>query len=136
MVRTPFPGSTSSKASVAALTLCLAAAAFASPAAAAEARARLIRCGAQSCLLITGHRDDPASVVSVNDRAVPVEGKHGWRLALPVEAVRLWSAPFARAVEVTLHDRVTGQETTQRVSLPIGLLGNVTDLAFLEVSAN
>jgi hypothetical protein len=108
---------------------------FASPAmASTETNTRLVRCGDQSCLLIRGHREDPASIVSINGQAVSVEGGHGWRVRVPVDTVRQWSAPAAREIEVSLRDPETQRETTDSVDLPVGLLGNLTDLASLEIS--
>jgi hypothetical protein len=118
-----------------ALAAAIAAVSFASPAAASpEMSTKLIRCGAESCLVITGHRDNPAAVVSINGQAVSVEGNHGWRARVPVETVRQWSSPSAREIEVSLRDPDTQTETTDSVDLPIGLLGNLTNLASLEVS--
>lgn len=103
---------------------------FASPAMAArQPSARLVSCGDESCLLVTGHRQDPAAAVSINGREVPVEGERRWRARLPVETVRSWSAPHARTIEVSLGNSESGTS----VELPLGLLGNVTDLAVLEV---
>ena len=143
MVRTPSADPATPKATdeagspglrSAAVALAVAFASLASPAAASpEASARLIRCGTESCLLITGHRDDPASAVSINGLPVPVKGRGSWRLTVPVETVRQWSAPYAREIEIALRDPATQRETTENVDLPIGLLGNVTTLALLEV---
>lgn len=108
----------------------IALACFPAPAMAArEPSARLVECGGENCLLVTGHREDPAAPVSINGRTVEVEGRRRWRARLPVETVRLWSATHARTIEVSLGDG----ETSMSVALPIGLLGNVTDLATLEV---
>lgn len=94
----------------------------------------MIDCGEQSCLQISGRREDPGVVVSVNGRAVPVEGERRWRVRLPVEVVRQWSIPHARTIEVSLRDPETRNETVASVELPIGLLGGTTDLDFLLVS--
>ena len=108
---------------------------LASPAtAASEPSARLIRCGEQSCLRISGRRDDPAAIISINGHVVPVEGEHSWRVCLPVEVVRQWSAPYARTIEVSLHGPETRRETIASVALPIGLLGGMTDVASLVIS--
>lgn len=104
------------------------AAALATPAA-AETRARMIDCAAGSCLLVTGHRADAASTVSINGHAVAVQGTRRWRVSLPVETLREWSAPFARTIAVAVADIET------HAVLPIGLLGHAENLAFLTVSA-
>lgn len=108
----------------------LAAPAMAAP----EPSTRLVSCGAESCLLISGHREDPASTVSINGQEVTVTGQHRWRVRVPVATVREWSAPHARTIEVSLRQPGTQQETFASADLPIGLLGHVTTLASLEVS--
>ena len=108
---------------------------LASPATgASEPSTRLIRCGEKSCLQISGRRGDPAAIIRINGRVVPVEGEHSWRVRLPVDVVRQWSVPYARTIEVSLHDPETQCETIARVDLPIGLLGGVTELASLVIS--
>lgn len=104
---------------------------------AAEARdasrdARLRTCGDETCVVLTGERGDAADVVTVAGHRVPVQGGRRFEVAVPVDAVRAWSVPFARTVAVTTIDR-TGEATTRDVRLPIGLLGHVTELASLEV---
>lgn len=95
---------------------------------------RLIRCGEESCLQISGRRDDRAMIVSVNGHVVAVEGKRRWRVRLPVEVVRQWSAPYARTIEISLRDPETQGVTIASVDLPIGLLGGLKDLASLVIS--
>jgi len=99
---------------------------------AAEPTSRLVSCGTESCLLVTGHRSDTASPVSINDHRVAVEGGRSWRVRLPLDTVRTWSAPHARHVAVSV-ERPDGNVETADASLPIGLLGHVTDLAALVV---
>lgn len=105
---------------------------LASPASAgAEPRAKLVRCGPESCLRVTGHRQDPASAVLINGHAVGVEGKRKWTAYLPVETVREWSARNARTIEVALGD----PDTAVTVALPIGMLARDINLASLVVGA-
>lgn len=112
------------------------AAALSSPAyAATEPRTRLVACKAGSCLLVTGHRANAASAVSINGRTVPAEGARKWRVRVPVDTVREWSAPFARTVTISVVDAETRTDATAEVDLPIGLLGQVENLALLVVSA-
>lgn len=104
------------------------AAGIAAPAmAASEPDTRLVECRAGSCLLVSGHRDDAASAVVINGHPVPVEGARRWRAVVPVDTLRLWSAPYARTITVSVAD------TEAEVSLPIGLLGHAKDLAMLVV---
>ncbi len=108
---------------------------LASPAMAASApSARLVSHQARDCLLVSGQRDNAASAVRINGHIVQAEGKRHWRVHLPVETIRQWSAPFARSIEVTVVDPETRGETTARAALPIGLLGHVENLAMLVVS--
>lgn len=94
------------------------------------AATRLVACGAQTCLLIRGERQSADAPVTINGHRIAVEGGRTWRLRLPLDTLRAWSAPFAREVSVAT-DGGEGRE----VSLPIGLLGHTTDLAALEVRA-
>jgi len=96
----------------------------------AEPSAKLVKCAAGHCLLVSGHREDAASPVRINGHAVAVEGRRNWRARLPLESVREWSAPFARSITVA-----SGDEQAEQADLPIGLLGHVTDLASLVISA-
>lgn len=109
---------------------------LASPAnAAPEPSARLVRCGAESCLRIAGHRESPALVVRVNGYVVPVEGERRWEVDLPIDTVRDWSAPYARTIEVSLHGPEAAGDVSASIALPIGLLGGTTNVASLMVSA-
>ncbi|BBC73937.1 conserved hypothetical protein [Altererythrobacter sp. B11] len=106
---------------------------LASPAAAEpQPSTRLVRCGEASCLRVTGYRDDAAATVRINGYAVSAAGERRWEVDLPLETVRNWSAPHARSIEVSLGEA----EAASQVALPIGLLGGVTDLAALVVSAS
>ena len=108
---------------------------LASPnAAAAEPRTKLVRCGEQSCLRITGHRDDPTSVVSINGHAVAAEGERKWTVDLPVEIVRAWSIPNARTIEVSLGGAQGQHPPISSIDLPIGLLADQTALAALVIT--
>lgn len=102
--------------------------AFSAPAMASETpTTRLVQCGAQSCLLVTGHRDDPAAVVSINGHAVEAQGARRWRVRIPVSTVRAWSASHAQSVSVAVAD------VAQEAQLPTGMLAPKRDLAMLVV---
>ncbi|MDZ7893666.1 MAG: hypothetical protein U5M50_01145 [Sphingobium sp.] len=112
-----------------AMALTLPTVAFAAP------KTRLISCGTQSCLLVKGSRPDIRDTVTINGHAVAVQGGRSWRAILPVDTVRLWSAPYARKISVLVAgDRAAPAEAAQ-VSLPIGMLGHSEDLAMLVVRA-
>lgn len=111
-------------------------AAFGSPARAGiGAETELVRCGDESCLKVSGYRDEPDWIVSVNGREVTADGAYNWRVHLRLETVREMSAPGARTIEVSLRDPETNRETSANARLPIGLLGDITTLASLEVTA-
>ncbi len=88
---------------------------------------RLVACGTESCLLISGQRADAAASILVNGHAVATQGARHWRVRVPVSTVRAWSAPLARSISVTVAD------TEFEASLPVGMLGRSRDLAMLVV---
>ena len=104
--------------------------------AAPEPSTKLVRCGEQSCLRVTGHRNDPTSIVHINGHAVAAEGERSWKVYLPLEVVREWSAPNAQTIDVSLGDPEGQRETIACVDLPIGLLANATTLAALVISVH
>jgi Tfp pilus assembly protein FimT len=97
---------------------------------------RLVSCGAESCLLVTGHRDSRAAVVRINGHPVEVQGERSWRLRLPVSTLRNWAAPFARQIEVSSQDPASQTDIVRQAQLPIGLLGHAPDLASLVITLN
>jgi hypothetical protein len=99
-----------------------------------DAETRLRHCGGATCLMVTGHRSDATAPVTLAGHAVTVQGARNWRVAVPLETVRAWSAPFARTIAVQIGGADGG--AAMRARLPIGLLGHVTDLAFLDVRAS
>lgn len=99
---------------------------------AAEPRTRVAGCSAGSCLIVSGRRDSAIAPVSINGQAVTVEGGRNWRVRVPVETIRGWSAPLARSIIVTVGAGAERRDFDAR--LPIGLLGQPQDLAFLEIS--
>lgn len=93
---------------------------------------KLHHCGEQTCLLITGQRDDRTSAVIIENHEVAVSGGKRWHASLPLQTVRNWAAPGARAIAV----EVAGAERKKmQARLPIGVFGNTTKLAFLSVTA-
>lgn len=100
------------------------------PAFAAEALStRLVSCGEESCLLVSGTRTDANALVAINGRVVAVEGARKWRVRVPVNTLRQWSAPSARTIMV-LIDGVPDE-----ADLPIGMLMGVEHLAMLTITA-
>ena len=131
----PLPSFSRARISGLAAILAAGPAGFSSPAwSATEPRTRVVACETGSCLLVTGRRTDAASMVSINGRAVAAEGARKWRVRVPVDTVRKWSAPFARTIVVSVVDAGTRTDATAEVDLPIGLLGQAENLT-LVVSA-
>lgn len=97
---------------------------------------RLVSCGTDSCLLVTGHRESADAEVRINGHRVDVKGERSWRVRLPVSTVRDWSAPFARKIEVSSYNPAAPSDGGQYAKLPIGLLGHVPDLAALVITLN
>ncbi|WP_375403923.1 hypothetical protein [uncultured Sphingomonas sp.] len=98
----------------------------------AAASTRLEHCGAETCLAVTGRRPDRAAPVLIAGHEVAVRGGRSWRASIPLAKVRLWSAPAARTIAVEAAGPGGGRV---EAPLPIGLLGHVTELAFLDVGA-
>jgi hypothetical protein len=97
---------------------------------------RLVTCGTDSCLLVTGHRQSADAEVRINGHPVVVQGERSWRVRLPVSTVREWSAPFARKIEVSSYNPAMSTPASHAAKLPIGLLGHVPDLASLVITLN
>lgn len=93
----------------------------------AAPRTKLVKCGAESCLLISGRRADATAAISVNGHEVAAEGTRRWNVRVPVDTVRAWSEPYARTLTVS----VAG--VTRDTRLPIGLLGQAENLAMVIV---
>lgn len=94
---------------------------------------RVVDCEAGSCLLVKGRRASSTAQVTINGRPVTALGARTWRVSLPVNTLRQWSAPHARSITVAVTDTRTGANTMAQVRLPIGLLGHNQDLAMLVV---
>jgi hypothetical protein len=103
--------------------------AFAAPALAADAPStRLVECGSQSCLLVSGRRADNTVPVRINGHDVVTTGARAWRARVPVATVRAWSLPHARTISVAVAD------ADYEARLPVGMLGPKRDLAMLVVT--
>ena len=104
--------------------------------AAAEPRTRLVHCGADTCLRVSGNRPHAAVAISIAGRAVSVEGARSWRVTLPLAATRGGIDPSGEGLMLTLTDPRTGIEQVQAAILPPGALGRPVILASLTVSAH
>lgn len=103
--------------------------------AASAPKTRLVSCGGDSCLLVTGHREDNSSIVSINGHRVNAQGGGTWKTVLQLDTVRSWAGPMARSIDVSVYDPSTGTQASHPAKLPIGLLGHVTDLAALVIGS-
>jgi len=102
---------------------------LAEPATASSPRTRLVERQSENYLLISGSRDDATASVTINGHPVMVEGARDWRVLLPVEMVRSWSMPRARALTVGVDG------VRYEAALPTGMLGQSDKLAMLVVTA-
>lgn len=96
-------------------------------------KARLVSCDQSDCLLVSGSRADPGMLVRVNGHPVEAKGGRDWKVLLPVQDVRAWSLPGAREITVTTTQPGTNDPVTNQVDLPIGMLGSITELAYLVI---
>lgn len=91
----------------------------------------LHRCGPDTCLVVSGHRADAAAPIRIAGHIVNSEGGRNWRTIVSLADVQAWSPPAARSISVEVAGPTGG---TVAAALPIGLLGQVTELAALDVS--
>lgn len=99
------------------------------------ASARLVHCGAETCLRLSGQRAGVAIAVRVDGRDLPVTGERSWQATVPLAEARAWRLTRGYAVRVTLVDRADGAERTVAVAVPPGALGAHVELASLIVRA-
>lgn len=100
-----------------------------------QTRARLVSCGENSCLRLSGYRARADMVVRIGEHDLAVEGDRAWQATVPLNVARAW--PIARnyALRVTLVDPDEGAERGETVMLPPGSLGSRTEIASLIISA-
>ena len=104
--------------------------------AAAEPRARLVHCGSDTCLRLTGTRVHPAVQVRIAGRDIPVEGARSWQVTMPLAATRGLVDASGQTLTITLADPRTGTQQTQAAMLPPGALGRPVELASLTIYAH
>jgi hypothetical protein len=98
--------------------------------------ARLVHCGPETCLRLSGHRQDAAVEVRVAGSLLATDGGRDWQATVPLAFARAWVTPSADAMSITLADARSGTERTETVPLPPGALGRHVDLATLVVHAD
>jgi hypothetical protein len=103
---------------------------------AAAAQARLVHCGSETCLRLSGRRANAAVAVRIAGQILAVEGIHAWRVTVPLREARDWRRAADGTLPVTLSDAATGTETMDVAAPPPGALGRRVDLATLIVRAH
>jgi hypothetical protein len=86
-----------------------------------QTRARLVSCGENSCLRLSGYRARAGMVVRIGKHDLTVEGDRAWQATVPLR--------------VAFVDPDAGTERVETVMLPPGSLGSRTEIASLIVSA-
>jgi hypothetical protein len=102
----------------------------------AAPRARLVHCGDETCLRLSGHRSHSAVIVRIAGHDLAVEGDHAWRTTVPLGTARNWADRSGDTMMLTLADTQAGTERVDLVALPPGALGKRVELATLVVHAH
>jgi hypothetical protein len=102
----------------------------------AASQARLVHCGGETCLRISGHRAHSAVIVRVAGRDLAVDGGRSWRATVPLGAARDWTNRSGDMLMLTLADTRSGTERVDAVALPPGALGKRVELATLVIGAH
>ncbi len=99
------------------------------------ARAKLVHCGADSCLRLSGRRPAATTAIRIGGRELAVDGDRRWRATVPLTVARTWPIVRGYALRVVLADTAAGMERSETVMLPPGALGSRIEMASLVVSA-
>ena len=100
-----------------------------------DPRTQLVHCGEESCLRVSGYRQHPGMEVLINGVLADAQGDNKWRVHLSMDAVRDMAEPRARVLTVAVRDPETKGESVAEARLPTGLLGDVSSLGSLQVTA-
>ncbi|WP_298690372.1 hypothetical protein [uncultured Sphingomonas sp.] len=103
---------------------------------AAAAQARLVHCGSDTCLRVSGRRANAAVAVRIAGQNFVVEGIHAWRVTVPLRVARDWRRATDGTLPVSLSDAATGIETVDPAVPPPGALERRVELATLIVRAH
>ncbi len=103
--------------------------------AASPPQARLVHCGQETCLRLSGHRPRSAVTVRIGGRDLAVDGGRRWRATIPLETARTWAISSGYSLVISLVDTQLGTEAKEEVILPPGALGQRVELATLVVRA-
>jgi hypothetical protein len=105
-------------------------------AALAATQAKLVHCGQETCLRLSGHRAHTQVAVRVAGHTLAVEGDRAWHATVPLATARDWASASGSVMMLTLTDGQAGGERQEAVTLPPGALGRRVELATLMVSAH
>ena len=100
-----------------------------------SARARLVSCGENTCMRLSGYRPRTAMVVRIGGHDIAVAGDRAWEAAVPLAVARTWPTTRNYAVRLALVDPDARTEQVETVMLPPGSLGSRTEIASLTISA-
>lgn len=106
------------------------------PARAGEpARARLVRCGGETCLKLSGRHASPVVAVRIRGEVVPMAPDRAWALTVPLARARPWVSDAEQGLTVELTDAENRQTEATATQLPPGAFGRRRELAMLVVTA-
>lgn len=101
----------------------------------ASSRTRLVHCGDQTCLRISGHRSSSTVAIRIAGQPLAVEGGRTWRATVPLSMARSAANASRDRLTLTMINPETQAQTVAFVALPPGALGRRVELATLTVNA-
>ncbi len=96
---------------------------------------RLVHCGQDTCLRLSGRRQRPEVVIEVGGQDLAVTGRRDWVVTIPLWRARQWVQSFGDPLTLTDFDPQSNAVRTTKVLLPPGALGRHVELASLVVRA-
>lgn len=97
--------------------------------------ARLVHCGQNTCLRLSGHRPRAGVAIRLAGQDLAVAGRRDWVLTVPLSTARAWERSPGDALTLSYVDPQSKVERAQNVLLPPGALGRPVELASLVVRA-
>ena len=98
-------------------------------------QARLVHCGGDTCLRLSGHRPQATVTIAIAGHALAVAGGRNWHATVPLAIARAWGTPAGDVLTLALGDTRADSERLESVALPPGALGRRVELATLVVRA-
>lgn len=102
----------------------------------AEPQARLVHCGQETCLRLSGQRAQATGAIWIEGHELAVEGGRRWRATVPMATAREWGTPSGGSLTLAVVDTPGKIERLESVALPPGALGRQVELATLIVRAH